>query len=78
MLNLVSFENRGELERLLQIVGCSVNDRGLVEDPDAKVAHCASCESEIHVDHVGHVLPGSRYFYCDKPTCVIDYLDRFG
>lgn len=76
--NLVVFENERQLERLLGKVGCSVEGDGRIKKRDGDYAHCSSCEEDIQVSNVGHILPGSQYFYCDDPVCVMDYLSRFG
>jgi len=76
-LNLIVFKNQDELRGLLEIAGCTIDEHNVVHNKDGDIAACPSCNGEVKIDHVGHVLPGSQHIYCDRPVCIMDYLDRF-
>ncbi len=50
---------------------------GRLLDDQGRGIKCCSCEKDVSVEEVGHVLPGSTYIYCKDPVCVLDYLERF-
>ncbi len=77
-LNLVVFENEDELKQLLNRVGCKVQEDNEVIKSNGEKAICEGCQQAITIGNVGHVLPGSQHFYCDRPVCVLEYVERFG
>jgi hypothetical protein len=77
-LTVVAFDSEAELRSLLGGIGMKVDEAGHLRGEDGSVLACSSCEKEVHVGQVGHILPGSTYVYCKDPVCVLDYIERFG
>lgn len=76
-MNLIVFDTPDQLKAILGKIGITLDPVGRLLDPNGKALACASCEKDIAVKDVGHILPGSYYVYCRDPVCVLDYLERF-
>lgn len=77
-LTVVAFDNEAELLPLLGAIGITVDSSGRLLGSDRKVMACSSCEKEVSIGEVGHVMPGSTLVYCKDPVCILDYLERYG
>ncbi|MGH9918489.1 MAG: hypothetical protein ACRD6W_06445 [Nitrososphaerales archaeon] len=77
-LTVVVFETEEELRGILGTIGMKVDEAGHLRGQTGDVLACSSCDKEVHVGQVGHILPGSTYVYCKDPVCVLDYMERFG
>lgn len=77
-LNIVVFDTEAQLENILKQTGLKVDENKHVIDPKGEVIKCSSCNEEVTLEHLGHVLPGSYYVYCRNPICIMDYIERFG
>lgn len=77
-LTVVAFDSEQELRGLLSSIGMKVDESGHLRGEDGGLLACSSCEKEVHVGQVGHILPGSTRVYCKDPVCILDYIERFG
>lgn len=64
---------KSESTRVLQGLGLEVDEAGKVTDDGAAVK-CQCCNNNLSAPHFGAVLPGSRLYYCDSPSCLVDYV----
>jgi hypothetical protein len=74
---LVAYDTPDQLRGLLVEIGVKMDAVGRLLDDQGRGIKCCSCEKDVSVEEVGHVLPGSTYIYCKDPVCVLDYLERF-
>jgi hypothetical protein len=77
-MTVVAYDSVEELKSLLDKIGIRLDGVGRLLDADGRGIHCCSCEKDIAVSDVGHVMPGSTYVYCKDPVCILDYVERFG
>lgn len=67
-MNLVLF-NKGEVVRVIKALGYNVNSNGEVISKEGKKVTCQVCGDVIKTSNLGNVMPGSKHFFCDDPTC---------
>ena len=77
-LNLITFKSEEELKGVLEAIGLKVSKENNIITTEGEVISCSSCENQVQISDVGHILPGSHYVYCKDPICIMDYLERFG
>jgi len=70
--NLILFEGDKELIELLDKLGMNVEE-SKVFTSDGNPAKCDCCEEQITVENFGTLMPGSEYFYCSNPACIMKY-----
>ena len=76
-MNLIVFDTPEQLKEMLLRIGITFDPVGRLLEPGGKALACASCEKDVALKDIGHVLPGSYYVYCRDPVCVLDYPERF-
>lgn len=72
-VNLLVFKGKSDLLPVLTAMKLSTDGEGVIHREDGSVASCDGCELTITVENLGHILPGSQYFYCTDPACVVKY-----
>ena len=77
-LTVVAFDSPEQLRQLLGEIGIQLDGVGRLLNQDGRGIACCSCDRDIALPDVGHVMPGSTYVYCKDPVCILDYLERFG
>lgn len=73
--NLILFESEGELKPLLESIDIKVREEAVYR-PNGDRAKCDCCGDDITLTNLESVMPGSEYFYCSKPECLLKYYER--
>jgi hypothetical protein len=71
-------EAHSDMDALLESIGVSVDESGVLHEPGGRDIRCFNCSEQITPGNIGHVVPGRYYFYCRKNDCLEDYYSRFG
>ena len=75
-LNLIVFDDESTLRKLLEGLGLTVSPGGAVRKEE-RAQHCACCDSGLTVTNLGNIMPGSLQLFCDKPTCLAEYVLQY-
>jgi hypothetical protein len=65
-------EQESDIGPLLDSIGVTVDDYGVLHEPGGRDVRCYSCSEQITPGNVGYVVPGRYYFYCRKRACLED------
>jgi hypothetical protein len=67
-----------DLNSLLDSIGVSVDEYGVLHEPGGRDIRCYNCSEQLTPGNVGFVVPGRYYFYCRKRDCLEDGYKQFG
>lgn len=65
--NVMTF-NVDQIQEVVDSLGLSVNDKGLVTKDDHEII-CSGCKTKITQEKFAGVIPGSTHYLCDNPFC---------
>lgn len=73
-LNLLVFEDKGLLQRLLRELGFEVETDKILDQRHQE--ECQRCHEPLTVDNLGNIMPGSLLLFCDNPFCLSTYVSE--
>ena len=73
--SMILFDSNEQLEKILKSLEMRVKD-SKVYGTDGELAKCDCCDEPITITNLGTLMPGSEYFYCDNPACMMKYYVR--
>ena len=74
-LNLIIFNTKQHLLKLLDTLEINVDEENII-DKNNQLIECSCCEERITLDNLGNIMPGSKEFFCDDPTCLAEYISE--
>ena len=74
-LGLVVFRGEEDVPKFKDEYGFEIKSNKYLKK-DGKDINCHCCEKPLKTSNLGSILPGSRLFYCDDPTCLAEYVSE--
>ena len=73
-LGLLVF-TKEEAHQVIDSLGLVADQGGYLTKNGSRIS-CSCCGRGIKATRFGGVLPGSRYYVCDTPVCLVAYVDE--
>lgn len=73
-LGLLVFDD-AQARAVIEGMGLEVTPKGRVAAKGHAI-HCNACRNSISIGNFGGALPGSRLYYCDDPSCLVEYVNK--